>query len=77
MLFLKGKRELDVHILSDKSSVEIFADRYQNNHSNNIFAADAQDQLRICAYGGKAVIRNLESFGLKNSFKTVNERGSR
>ena len=77
VLFLKGKRELDVHILSDKSSVEIFADRYQNNHSNNIFAADAQDQLRICAYGGKAVIRNLESFGLKNSFKTVNERGSR
>ena len=37
-LFLKGKRELDIHIFSDQSSLEIFSNGYQNNHSNNVFA---------------------------------------
>lgn len=66
VLCLKGKTELDVHILSDKSSVEVFADRYQNNHSNNIFAGESQRQLNICAYGGQAVIRNMDSYGIRN-----------
>ena len=64
---LKKKTELDVHILSDQSSIEIFADQYQNNHSNNIFAGDGQNQLKICAYGGSAVIRDIEAYGLKTS----------
>ena len=34
-LFLKGKKELDIHIYSDQSSLEIFADQYHNNHANN------------------------------------------
>ncbi len=38
VMYLKGKRELDVHILADRSSLEIFTDNYRNNHSNNIFA---------------------------------------
>jgi len=69
VMYLKGKKELDVHILSDQSSLEIFTDQYQNNHSNNIFAGDAQNQLKIRAYGGSAVIRKYESYGLKRCFK--------
>lgn len=69
VMYLKGKKELDVHILSDQSSLEIFTDQYQNNHSNNIFAGDAQNQLKIRAYGGSAVIRKYESYGLKGYFK--------
>ena len=42
VLYLQGKKELDVHILSDQSSLEIFTDQYQNNHSNNIFAKSAE-----------------------------------
>ena len=66
---LKEKRELDVHILSDQSSLEIFSDQYQNNHSNNIFAGNEQKRLTIRAHGGKAVIRDYESYGMKKCFK--------
>ena len=65
---LKGKKELDVHILSDQSSLEIFTDQYQNNHSNNIFATDAQNQIKIRAYGGNVVIKNMETYGLKECY---------
>lgn len=65
VMYLKGKKELDVHIFSDQSSLEIFTDQYQNNHSNNIFAGNAQDQLWIRASGGTAVIREYESYGIK------------
>lgn len=68
-LFLKGKKELDIHIYSDQSSLEIFADQYQNNHANNIFAGDSQDQIKIRAYGGSAVIRDYESYGMKECFR--------
>ena len=66
-LCLKGKTELDVHIFSDQSSLEIFADQYQNNHSNNIFADDSQNQLKIRAYGGKVVLKDMETYGLETS----------
>ncbi len=65
LMYLKGKKELDVHIFSDQSSLEIFTDQYQNNHSNNIFATDAQNQLKLRAYGGKAMIREYESWGIE------------
>ncbi len=68
-LFLKGKRELDIHIFSDQSSLEIFTDQYQNNHANNIFAGNAQNQIRIRAHGGRAVIRDYESYGMKECFR--------
>ena len=70
VLFLKGKNELDVHILSDQSSLELFTDSYQNNHSNNIFALDKQNKLYVRACGGRAVFRKLEAYGLKNCFGT-------
>lgn len=66
VLFLKGKKELDIHVFSDQSSVEIFADRYQNNHANNVYAGDSQNGIRIRAVGGNAVIRDYQSYGLKD-----------
>jgi beta-fructofuranosidase len=69
VMYLKGKKELDVHILSDQSSLEIFTDQYQNNHSNNIFAGNAQNQLKIRALGGRAVIKDYQSYGLKNVYR--------
>lgn len=65
VLCLKGKTQLDVHIFSDQSSLEVFADQYRNNHSNNIFAGASQNQLKIRAQGGNVVIRNIEAYGLK------------
>lgn len=66
LMYLKGKKELDVHILSDQSSLEIFTDQYQNNHSNNIFAGDEQNKLQLRAIGGSALIKDVETYGLNN-----------
>lgn len=65
VMYLKGKKELDVHILSDQSSLEIFTDRYQANHSNNIFAGDKQNQIKLRAYGGSVILRGIEAYELK------------
>lgn len=68
-IILSDKRELDVHIFSDQSSLEIFTDQYRNNHSNNIFAGDAQNEIYISACGGEVYIREYESYGLKECFR--------
>ncbi len=68
-LFLKGKKSLDLHIFSDQSSLEIFSDLYRNNHSNNIYAGNAQNQIRAQAVGGKVVIRNYEAYRLEECFR--------
>lgn len=68
-LFLKGKRELDIHVFSDQSSLEIFSNGYQNNHSNNVFAGNDQNRIFIRAQGGRAVIREYESYGLEECFR--------
>lgn len=67
VLCLKGKTELDVHIFSDQSSLEIFSDQYRNNHSNNIFAEASQNQIKIRSRGGNVVIKDIETYGLKTS----------
>lgn len=67
VLNLNGKEELDVHVFVDRSSVEIFTDQYSNNHSNNVFGTETQNQMFLCAHKGKAVIRNMETYGLKLS----------
>lgn len=64
VMYLNGKRELDIHILSDRSSLEIFTNHYQNNHSNNIFSTGEREGLEIRSIRGKTVIRNYESYGL-------------
>ena len=67
ILFLKDKKELDIHVFSDQSSVEIFADGYQNNHSNNVFASSLQDRIYVFARGGSARLHSIESYGLKSA----------
>ena len=62
-LVLKGKETLEIHIFSDRSSIEIFSSNYQMNHSCNIFTEGSQNT--VYAEGGKAVFSCIESFGLK------------
>ena len=65
-MYLAGKKELDVHIFSDQSSIEIFTDNYQNNHSNNIFAGNEQNGIKMCACGGKVTVTDIEAYGLES-----------
>ena len=58
---------LDIHILSDQSSLELFTDDYRNNHSMNVFAGNEQDRMYICAVDGQARIEDIESYGLKRT----------
>lgn len=64
ILFLKGKEKLDIHILSDQSSLEIFTDQYQNNHSMNIFARKQQNRIFLQTVGGKAILESVEGYEL-------------
>lgn len=64
-MYLRSAKKSDVHIFSDQSSLEIFTDQYRNNHSNNIFAGNDQDAISISAFGGRAVIRDYEAYGLQ------------
>ena len=65
VMYLKGKKELDVHVFSDQSSLEIFTDGYSNNHSNNIFAGNDQTGISLCACNGRATLTGIEAYGLK------------
>lgn len=69
VMSVKGKEELDVHIFSDQSSLEIFTDDYSNNHSNNVFAGNKQNQIRLRSLGGTVTIRDIESYGIKECMK--------
>lgn len=68
VLFLKDKKELDVHLLVDQSSIEIFTNGYQNNHSNNVFAGNCQNQVWIRTHDGKVVLKDIEIFELENCY---------
>lgn len=68
ILKLRGKKELDVHIFSDQSSIEIFLEEYTNNHANNVFASNDQKEILIRAYGGQTVLTGYESYGMKDCF---------
>jgi len=63
-MYLKGKKELDVHIFYDQSSVEIFTDDYKNNHSNNVFAGNEQNRIKMCTRGGNVRLTDIETYGL-------------
>ena len=65
-LMLNGKKELDLHVLSDKSSLEIFADNYRNNHSNNIFPSEEQNKIQLRTAGGSVYIKRIETYGLNS-----------
>ncbi len=65
ILYLNGKDELDVHILSDQSSLEIFSDGYKNNHSNNIFAGNGENKIKLTSCEGEVFIKKVEAYGLR------------
>ena len=69
ILYLQDKKELDIHIFSDQSSVEIFTDQYRNNHSLNIYAGNEQNETYVCARGGKVVIKDMETYGLGECYR--------
>ena len=69
VLAVRNKKVLDVHIFSDQSSLEIFTDRYQNNHSNNVFAGNEQNEINVYASGGKVCLTNIESYGLEDCYQ--------
>ncbi|SNX54412.1 glycoside hydrolase family 32 protein [Thermoanaerobacterium sp. RBIITD] len=68
-LKLNNKNILDIHIFSDQSSIEVFTDNYQNNHSGNIFAGNNQNKNYIVAKNGTVAIRKLYSWGMKTVMK--------
>lgn len=63
-LFLKGKEKLDIQIYSDRSSLEIFANQYQNNYSVNIFPEEDQKRILIHAHGGNACVVHCRTYGM-------------
>ena len=69
ILYLQDKKELDIHIFSDQSSVEIFSDQYRNNHSLNIYAGNEQNKTYVCALGGKVVLKDMETYGLGECYR--------
>lgn len=67
VLFLKDKKELDVCILSDQSSLEIFTDQYTNNHSMNVFAGNEQNKVMVKTVGGEGALKQIASYRLKKT----------
>ena len=66
-LFLAGRKTLDVHVFSDRSSLEIFTSNYTNNHSLNVYAPQEQNGICLVARGGSASIPALESHALSQT----------
>lgn len=65
-LNLMNKDCLDIHIYSDKISVELFSNEYQNNFSCNIYNVEEGQKNYIVAEGGVAEIDTLEKWDLEN-----------
>lgn len=61
---------IGLHRLSENNGnmLENVALIYRNNHSNNIFAGETQNQLKIRAIGGSAVIKEIETYGIKDCY---------
>lgn len=66
---LKGKQLLDIRILCDQSSIEVFSNQYQTNHSCNVFAAPGQNRNTVSAAGGSAVFSCICSYGLEQAIE--------
>ena len=67
LLFTDGKNELDVDILLDQSSVEVFTCQYQVNHSCNIFADNTQTQNLVRVKEGKVCFKSVFTCGLEKT----------
>lgn len=63
---LHGKERLDVVVLSDQSSVEIFVDGGRIVHSMNVFAGNDHNGISFASSEGGASIRDLIGHGLNS-----------
>ena len=68
-LNLMGKEHLDIHIYSDKISLEIFSNDYQNNFSCNIYNVDDDQKNEMKAIGGDLMIESIRSWELEKTMK--------
>ena len=68
-LNLMGKEHLDIHIYSDKISLEIFSNDYQNNFSCNIYNVDDYQKNEMKAIGGDLMIESIRSWELGKTMK--------
>lgn len=67
-LQLQGKEELDIHIYSDRSNIELFSDEYRNNITCNIFSLDDDVNNMIAVCGGEVKLDKVETWKLKKVF---------
>lgn len=65
-LLLKDQATMKIHIYVDKSSIEVFTDDYQTNHSCNVFAGEQQNKNYVYAENGEVYIKELQVWSLKN-----------
>lgn len=63
-LLTEGKTELDIDILLDQSSIEVFSCQYQVNHSCNVFADDSQNRNLVRVSDGKVYFKSIFTCGL-------------
>lgn len=68
-LNLMNKEELDIHIYSDKISVELFSNAYQNNFSCNIYNVEDSQKNYIIAEDGEVDIKEIETWDLKKTME--------
>lgn len=66
-LNLMGKDKLDIDILSDRSSIELFSDNYTTNFSCNVYTQAEHESNYITASGGSLVIESVESWDLEQT----------
>lgn len=64
-LALTGKTRLDVRVVGDTSSVEIFLDGGRSVHSMNVFASPTRNGIEISAHGGDVVLAVAHGYALR------------
>ena len=64
-LNLVGKEELEIRIISDRISLEIFSNEYQTNLSCNVYTTNKLEKNYIITECGEAVIKSIETYKLE------------
>lgn len=64
-LNLIGKDELEIRILSDRISIEVFSNEYKTNLSCNVYTVADAEKNEIQAVDGTVAIRSIESYNMK------------
>ena len=67
-LNLIKKEELDIRILSDRISIEIFSNEYTTNLSCNVYTTMEGERNEIQAVGGTVAIKSIESYDMEGTY---------